>query len=51
VREPPFGPDCQALAREPAHTGPIDARGIDELEGFALMHDIGKVGVTGSILL
>jgi HD-GYP domain-containing protein (c-di-GMP phosphodiesterase class II) len=42
---------AEELAREPAHAGTIDARWIEDLERFAPMHDIGKVGVADSILL
>ncbi|HVL59600.1 MAG TPA: HD domain-containing phosphohydrolase, partial [Burkholderiaceae bacterium] len=39
------------LGRDPAHAATIDARYIEDLRRFAPMHDIGKVGVSDSILL
>lgn len=42
---------AEALAHDPAHAGRIDARWIEELERFAPMHDIGKVGIADRILL
>lgn len=42
---------AEALACEPTHAGTIDARWIEDLERFAPMHDIGKVGIADRILL
>lgn len=42
---------AEALASDPAFAGLIDARWIEDLERFAPMHDIGKVGIADRILL
>jgi HD-GYP domain-containing protein (c-di-GMP phosphodiesterase class II) len=42
---------AEALAGEPAYAGTINARWIEDLERFAPMHDIGKVGIADRILL
>lgn len=42
---------AEELAREPAYAGTIDAHWIEDLERFAPMHDIGKVGIADRILL
>lgn len=42
---------AEALAADPAFAGQIDARWIEDLERFAPMHDIGKVGIADRILL
>lgn len=42
---------AEGLACDPAFAGLIDARWIEDLERFAPMHDIGKVGIADRILL
>jgi HD-GYP domain-containing protein (c-di-GMP phosphodiesterase class II) len=42
---------AQALQAVPARGAGIDTRWIEQLERFAPMHDIGKVGIADSILL
>jgi HD-GYP domain-containing protein (c-di-GMP phosphodiesterase class II) len=42
---------AEALQETPSRSAGIDARWIEELERFAPMHDIGKVGVADTILL
>jgi HD-GYP domain-containing protein (c-di-GMP phosphodiesterase class II) len=42
---------AEELASRPGHAQTIDARWIEDLERFAPMHDIGKVGIADAILL